>query len=147
MVTSEANLESLIDALNHALNRFAYSTASYLLETNPYTTDKDKAAVGAVTESAGIDRELAQECIDLIDELEGIPRNGIPNPEFAELNYLSYPYLLDVLIRCAADDLKLLKEAQTQVGDHEAAKGLIDKMIKAREAQSKKFTELRSSYE
>jgi hypothetical protein len=95
---SKPSNEQLVAVLNGCLRRLVHSAAQYVSEAYPYTASSDKAAITAVREIVSSDDQLAEECTRLIAEtLGGIPRTGLPNPELAETNYLSFPYLLDVI--------------------------------------------------
>lgn len=138
-----ATHDQIIDGLNYCLNKLGSSTAQYILSATPYTTDADKNAMGAIKEMAGTERELATECLALIENLEGIPSAGVANPLFAELNYLSFPYLLDILIRETEAEIpqfqKLLPGAESEPG----MKPLLEKAIQARTQQLKKLKDIR----
>lgn len=109
--------DEIIELLNDCLSKLEHSTAEYLLQTNPYVTDKDQDTMKAIQAVAAEEQALANELYRLMESLDGIPQPGLPDPMLAELNYLSFPYLLDKLIR---DKEKTAKRHAPRV---EAAEG------------------------
>ncbi len=135
--------EAAIAALNLCLNKTVHSTAQYLLTTNPYTTDADKGALSIVKEIAQSDEALTTEILTLIEKLDGIPLQGGSNPAFAEWNYLSYPFLLDILIREHEIELAQLALAKASAAGQKEAEALVAKLHDSRAAQLKKLKDAR----
>lgn len=105
---------SPVRLLDRVLTGLTYSTAGYILTSNPYTTKKDDKTFALLGEIAKSDAELAVECIGVIEELDAFPQIGAPHPNLASLNYLSFPFLLEA-----------------QIEDHRRWTGGLEKMIAA----------------
>lgn len=138
--------EDILDILNHALNPVANSAADYVTQSSPYTTDADKATMGAIREAAATDLALANEISNFISDNDGIPRNGLPDSIFAEWNYLSFPVLLELLISKTERDHSTLKKVLEAVQSDARAKELVSKIITSRDAALKKYNELLAKY-
>jgi hypothetical protein len=137
--------DQIVDELNGALTPFFQSLAQYLLETNPFTTDKDGEAIKAVREVAGADGKAKDEITNLIEDMEGIPQPGLADPLFAELNYLSFPYILDVLIQERRERLTDLRRRIVRcLGSGKPAE-LLKRLADEVEAQSKKLEDIREA--
>ena len=95
---SPATHQELIDTLNDLAGGLEHSAARYLVNSDPYVTDVDKDAVGAMKAIATAEGELAARLVHLIQNLDGIPSLGLVDAELLAYNYLSFPFLLDVLI-------------------------------------------------
>lgn len=135
--------EQVTAILNRALAPLRYSTAQYITESNPYLSDADRDAMRSVQAVGQEDAELATRLIQLIERLEGIPQVGTPDPLFAELNYLSFPYLLDVLIREKGKQTEAIEERGAAVEGNELAQALLAEVLQTHETQLKKLKDLR----
>jgi rubrerythrin len=89
--------EQILGELNRCLTGLAHSTARYLVESNPYIGDGDKDAMNLVKESASAETAQLDKLVRLIESMEGVAQPGLCDPSLAELNYLSFPRLLEIL--------------------------------------------------
>lgn len=122
------------DALNRILTGLTYSTAAYILESNPYTSDKDKKVLGLLREIAKSDAGLAVEYVKAIESLDEYPRTGAPSPHLASLNYLSFPYLLESAIKDHKRRIAFLEKTASGVSD-ESLRALLNGTVAAKKAE------------
>lgn len=137
--------QQIINALNNCLTPLANSVAAYLLETEPYTTANDKDAMGAIQEIAASDKKFEHEISEMILELEGIPQIGSVDPEIAELNYLSFPYLLDVMIEREKKEVARYKPLPPLVPHYPDVRRLFQDILKAHEGHLEKLQGIRKN--
>lgn len=137
--------QQIINALNNCLTPLANSMAAYLQETEPYTTPNDKDAVGAIQEIAASDKKFEHQLSEMILELEGIPQIGSVDPELAELNYLSFPYLLDVVIEHEKREVSRYKPLPALVPHYPDVKHLLQEILDAHEAHLEKLQGIRKN--
>lgn len=135
--------EAAVKALNAARSRMINSISGYVLTSSPYTTEADKAVMTALKETAAAEAAFTSEIDALIDGLEGVPAAGLPNPDYAELNYLSFPYLLDVILREIEAEAALFASRAAAVKGNDGIKDLFSRLAEARRSQAKKFKEIR----
>ncbi len=140
---ADAVPEEIIQELNLCLTKLANSTATYILESNPFTSGEDKNAIAALQEMSVSDRSQMADCAALIERLEGVPRTGVADPMLAELNYLSYPYLVDVLIRDLEHEIAHYTASVKKVEAVPEVKTFLQSVLDARQAQIKKLREIR----
>jgi len=136
--------QQIINALNNCLTPLANSMAAYLQETEPYTTPNDKDAVAAIQEIAATDKKFEHQISEMILELEGIPQIGSVDPELAELNYLSFPYLLDVMIEHEKKEVARYKPLPSLVPHYPDVKHLQD-ILNTHEAHLEKLQGIRKN--
>lgn len=137
--------QQIINALNNCLTPLANSMAAYLQETEPYTTPSDKDAIGAIQEIAATDKKYEHEISEMILELEGIPQIGSVDPELAELNYLSFPYLLDVMIEHEKKEVARYKPLPALVPHYPDVKRLLQDILNTHEAHLEKLQGIRKN--
>jgi bacterioferritin (cytochrome b1) len=137
--------DQIINALNSSLTTFANSLAAYLLETDPYVTDNDKDAMGAVAELAAADNKFEQAVTNMIGELDGIPQIGSVDPQLSELNYLSFPYLLDVLIEYKKKEIARYRPIPAKVAHYPDVKALFSDILKTHEDHLAKLEGIRKN--
>ena len=135
--------DQISEILNQSLNRSQHSVAAYILGSYPYLTDKDKDAVGAVGEVAAADAKFTDRILHEIDRLGGVPQTSGPDPMIAELNYLSYPHLLDVVIRNTEKEIPICKERIKALDEAPKAKELLDQILAEQEAHLTKLRAIR----
>lgn len=135
----------IINALNRSLTTFANSLPAYLLETDPYLTDNDKDAMAAVTEIAASDKKFERALTEMVLELEGIPQIGSVDPVLSELNYLSFPHLLDVLIAHKKKEVARYSPLPAKVQHYPDVKALFAAILKAHEDHLAKLEGIRKS--
>lgn len=109
--------EQIAAVLNRIQTRLANSTAEYIAGSTPYTTSGDKGALAAVKEIAASDRAFAVRLVRMVEAMEEIPLTGAPEPFLADLNYLSYPFLLDALIEDTEVQIGLFEAAASKLAD------------------------------
>lgn len=137
--------EKTVAELNGIFSKLSNSPAGYILSAFPYVSDADKAAMGTLRELVAGEQALALECETLIIKREGIPVGGLPNPDLAELNYLSFPYLLDALIKEMKRELPYYKKRAERLAGEPEAGPLAEKIAADREAQIAKLQGVRDS--
>lgn len=136
--------QAVVDTLNRCLTTLKNSTSRYILEANPFLSEGDKDAVAALLEIAGTEEQYADRIIRLIEKIEGIPSPGLPDAMLAELNYLSFPFLLDVVIKHKKREVALYEKRLTGLDDAEARE-LLTQIAEEHKAHIKKLTDLRQS--
>ncbi len=137
--------EQIINALNNCLTPIANSMAAYLLETDPYLTANDKDAMGAVSEIAASDKKYENAISELILDLDGIPQIGSVNPELSEMNYLSFPYLLDVMIEHEKKIVDRYRPLAALVPHYPEVKRLFQSILKDHEQFLEKLEGIRKA--
>jgi bacterioferritin (cytochrome b1) len=137
--------QQIINALNNCLTPFANSMAAYLLETDPYLTPNDKDAMGAVSEIAAADKKYEHAISELILELDGIPQIGSVDPELSEMNYLSFPYLLDVMIEHEQKVIDRYRPLSALVPHYPDVKRLFQSILNDHEQLLEKLKGIRKS--
>lgn len=137
--------DQVIAALNQSLKPLTFSVSGYIPESSPYTTDNDKAALKAIASVAAEEAGYANEIERLVESMEGVPQPGTPAPLLAELNYLSFPCLLDRLIEDKRAQLDHHMARVELVGDHPRAGDLMKRLAESHEAHLKSFIEVRES--
>jgi len=137
------NIENVINELNKTLVRLHPSAAQYILETEPYLTKNDKDAMGVVAEIANSDIEHIKQLTLLIESIDGIPQTGAPAPYLSDLNYLSFPFLLDTLIRIEQSELILSEKRVENTKDHPEGNALLTKILDLKKDHIKKMQDIR----
>lgn len=137
--------DQIIHALNNCLTPFANSLAAYLLDTDPYLTDSDKDAMGALAEIAASDKKFEHRISEMILELDGIPQIGSVDPEVSEMNYLSFPYLLDVMIRYERREVERYGPLPGLVPNYPDVKRLFSDILKSHEDHLGKLEGIRKN--
>jgi hypothetical protein len=135
----------IINALNHCLTTFANSLAAYLAETDPFLTDNDKDAMGAIAEIAASDKRFELALTGMIAELEGIPQIGSVDSELSEMNYLSFPHLLDVMIRHKKGEVARYAPLAGLVPNYPDVKRLFADILKAHQDHLTKLEGIRKA--
>lgn len=135
----------IINALNNSLTTFANSLAAYLLDTDPYLADNDKDAMAAVNEIAASDKRLELAVSEMIVDLDGIPQIGSVDPWLSEMNYLSFPYLLDVLIEFKRKEIVRYKPVPARLSMYPEVKKLFADILKTHEDHLARLEGLRKS--
>jgi bacterioferritin (cytochrome b1) len=137
--------DQIINGLNASLTTFANSLAAYLLETDPYVTDNDKEAMGAIAELAAADKKYEDAVTKMVAELDGIPQIGSVDPQLSELNYLSFPYLLDVLIEYKRKEISRYRPIPAKVGHYPDVRALFSEILKTHEDHLAKLEGIRKN--
>jgi bacterioferritin (cytochrome b1) len=137
--------DQIINGLNASLTTFANSLAAYLLETDPYLNDNDKDAMGAVAEIAAADQRFESAVTKLIGELDGIPQIGSVDPQLSEMNYLSFPYLLDVLIEYKKKEIARYRPIPAKVAHYPDVRALFSEILKTHEDHLAKLEGIRKN--
>lgn len=130
MATTNSPLS--FELLNRALTRLYYSTARYLTDSFPYVGEGDKDAVNTLKEIARAESVLVDELTAKIAEADRVPRVGTCPAQRAELNYLSYPYLLDVMIADKEKEIAAFEATAAALenrADAPAAREMIGKIL------------------
>lgn len=135
----------IVNALNNCLTTFANSLASYLLETDPFLTDNDKDAMGALAEISASDQRFETQLTAMIAELDGIPQIGSVNPELSEMNYLSFPHLLDVMIRYKKAEVARYAPLPNLVPNYPDVKRLFSDILKSHQDHLARLEGIRKS--
>lgn len=135
--------DEIILVLNDCLPKLSNSMAAYILESNPYLTKVDKDATAAMAEIAKTDLASANEIVHLIKNLEGIPYVGMSDPRLAELNYLSYPLLLDAESEDKKNQLQIYEDKAEALDGSDQAKELLDKIVQDHKDQIEKLKGIR----
>ena len=138
-----ATKEELIEMLNGCLSKFHNSTAQYILDAEPYVSDRDRDALAGVGQVATEDRKRTIRLTRFIEELEGIPQVGVPDPMLGDLNYSSFPFLLDVLIRDIEKELPLYGKHIEDAEDFPSFKSLLEEILTEHQAHLKKLKGIR----
>lgn len=120
--------DDIIGTVNQCLTRLQNSTAAYILDTNPYLSDNDQDAMKAIKAIANEEAAFCPLLERLIEKLEGIPQPGLPDPMLAELNYLSFPWLLDVMIKDKERDLVRQTKRVAQAEGFPEVKSIFEKI-------------------
>ncbi|GEM_PF-5690022 len=142
---AEPSADHVIDTLNACLPKLAFSMSRYIAEeAYPYLEDGDKEAMGAVAEAAAAERNHERALSALIERLEGIPQSGAPNPLLANLNYGSFPWLLDELIRDKTAEIDACRKRLPTLEDAPEAHALLQGILADHEAHLKKFADVRA---
>ena len=134
----------IIDVMNACLNKLQFSTPRYILGSYPYLEANDKEALKAVNAAANEEDKLYLKLMILIEKREGVPQAGLPDPLLADLNYLSYPHLLDVLMRDKERELAKCKKRAAAVDDCAEVHELLKEIAEAHEAHLNKFKDVRA---
>lgn len=140
---AKISAEQAIAELNGCFSKLSNSPAGYILSAFPYISDADKAAVGTLKEIFAAEQALALECENMIVKREGIPLSGLPNPDLAELNYLSFPYLLDALSKEMERELPFYKRRVERLAGDSEAGAFAEKLYAERQAQIAKIKGVR----
>lgn len=135
--------DDVVNTLNHCLTKLVNSTAAYVTDSTPYTTDADKDALAAMQEIATAERGHAEGISRLIEEMDGIPQTGLPDPLLAEMNYLSFPYLLDVVMKDKLREIALYEKRVAASEGHPAAKALLSAILEEHRAHLAKLKDIR----
>lgn len=135
----------IINALSHCLTTFANSLAAYLQETDPFLTDNDKDAMGAIAEIAASDKRFELALSQMIMDLDGIPQIGSVDPELSEMNYLSFPHLLDVMIRHKKAEVARYTPLPNLVPNYPDVKHLLADILKAHQDHLAKLEGIRKA--
>ncbi|GAB4325598.1 MAG: hypothetical protein Kow0059_21700 [Candidatus Sumerlaeia bacterium] len=92
--------DGIIKGVNHLLNREANSLAAYVIEAEPFVAPGQSFALKELEQIARQESERAAELRRLMTQvLRTAPAENHFPPSVADLNYLSLPYLLDLLVR------------------------------------------------
>ncbi len=137
--------DQVIAALNDSLRPLTFSASGYIPESSPYTTDNDKAALKAIASVAADEAGFADEIERLVESMRGVPQPGVPAPMLAELNYLSFPCLLDRLIEDKRAQLDHHRARVELVGDDPQAGDLMKRLAESHDAHLNSFIEVRES--
>jgi hypothetical protein len=139
----ELNEEQIFNLMNDCLSKLEHSTAEYALQTNPYLSDKDQDSMKAIQAVAAEETALAAELYRLIESMDGIPLPGLPDPLFAEMNYLSFPHLLDIVIRDKEKTAKKHAPRVEKATGFPKVKAFFEKVAASHEDHLKKLKDLR----
>lgn len=142
---AQVSEEQIINDLNRCLTVLTGSVAEYLLESDPYITDNDKDAMGALAEIAAADKKFGREAGLLIEELEGIPQMGAFNPALAGYNYLSFPTLLDVMIEHKQQQIPMYRELIGRVPNYPDVRSFYQRVLAAHEQHLERLQSIRKS--
>lgn len=94
------NRDQVIERLNHFVNREAHSLSSYVLEAEPYVTPEQTFAMKELQGVAAQERKRAAELREMMyEQLRAAPADRHFPPIVADMNYLSLPYLLGLIVR------------------------------------------------
>lgn len=141
----ELTFQQLIDELNRCLTTLRNSTATYLSNSNPYVADRDKDAQRAIGEITSVEHQFADRMTALIESMDGVPQVGLTDPALAELNYLSFPFILDVLIRDKEKEVALYERRLESVGDFPKTNALLQEILEEHQTHLKKLQTIRSN--
>lgn len=141
----ELTFQQLINELNRCLTTLRNSTATYLSNSNPYVADRDKDAVRAIGEITSVEHQLADRMTELIESMSGVPQVGLTDPALADLNYLSFPFILDVLIRAKEKEVALYERRLGTVEDSPKVKELLQDILEEHQAHLKKLQTIRGN--
>lgn len=142
---ASAQREQLIANLNDCLSTLTHSLADYILNSGAYVCAADKDAVGTMREIAAHDTKFAERTARLIDDLRGISQLQVTDPEYGHLNYLSYPYLLDVMIVHRREQVEIYRGLVESVGNYADVRRLYRDVLQAHEAQLAKVEGIRQN--
>lgn len=137
--------EQITGVLNRVQTRLANSTAEYIAGSTPYTTSGDKGALAAVKEIAASDRAFAVRLVLLVEAMEEIPLTGAPEPFLADLNYLSYPFLLDALIEDTEVQVGLFEAAAAKLAGCGKAEALVAEIRDRKKSELENLRSIRKS--
>lgn len=115
-----------IAELNHFQMKLFFSPAGYMQDSHPYMTDRDKKTMALVGELVQAERQQYGAVVHLIEKLDGTPITGSPDPFLAELNYLSFPFLLDLLIQETAKEIADFEARLPHIEGHAATEAARD---------------------
>jgi len=135
-------LEQALAALNAALRDKYHSMAQYVLEAGPYVRPGQEAVLGELRTMADADRALADRLAEAMERLEGIPQPGTPDPEVANLNYLSLNYLLGYLKDSVEKQLSRYENDLPLLRDFPAAGEVFDRLLAATRAQAARLRDM-----
>lgn len=142
---ASAQHKKLIADLNQCLSTLTHSLADYVLNSGAYVCDADKDAVGTMREIAAHDAKFAERAVRIIDDLRGISQLSVTNPDYGHLNYLSYPYLLDVMIAHRREQIEIYRGLVENVGNYADVRRLYRDVLQAHEAQLAKVEGIRQN--
>lgn len=141
---AEKTVEQLIVDLNRCLTVLSGSMAGYVADADAYTTDADKDAIGAIREVAAADRSFSHEITAIIEDLEGIPQIGGFDHRLALMNYLSYPYILDLIADHIGEEISRYTELVETCPNYPDARSFLKRVLSTYESSHQKMKDIRA---
>jgi len=126
--------EQMIANLNDCLTTLTHSLGAYILTSGAYVSDADKDALGAMQEIAANEKGFADRIFRLVIELGGITQVSVTDPDYAHLNFLSYPYLLDVVADHKREQIEIYKGLLESIGNYPEVRNLYRDVLAAHES-------------
>lgn len=94
------NRDQVIERINYFLNREAHSLTTYVLEAEPYVKPGQTYAIKELQSVAAQERKRAETLMRVMADVLSAPPADRQYPSIvADMNYLSLPYLLELIVK------------------------------------------------